>query len=781
MNYSEKFIEKNIAELSREYDKICGANKNLARVVPTYIDSCKPVARRLLYIMYLKDQGKTFRKVATITGDVIGRIHHHGPSSVYSCLVNLAQWWNNNIPLITGDGNFGTVSGDEAGADRYIYAKLSNFAFDCFFADWRESAVDMVLGADEETYEPLYLPAKYPIILLNGTLGIGYGLGANIPPFNFKDVVTATIKLMKNPDADILLIPDSPTGCDIVEGNFKKTVETGSGVYTMRCKYEVDAANNIITILALPYQTTVNSVRARIADIKENNGLPELINMQDHSVSSVDLRLYIRDDVNPYKFMRKLISEVAGLERTYPVNITVIDDFKSYDWSIKKLLIEWIKYRREQKRIIINHKRTNILADQRTNDVKIFLMSEHNLDRTIALFRSSRNRKDIEQRLIDEYKNSEIRMDSLQAKALSDMRLHELTIESYEKCVEYRGELIKELDYVEKILDEDGGIDRLIIDELNEGVKKYGVARRSNVVPYQITVNTDVSGECMLELSSDGMIIRRTSTNVDEEPVPSDINGFAVKVHNDSSFIAVDTKGDFSFISVKELPVDQEVPLLRYIKRPLTDIVALLPYDIDSNACCTLISKNGVIKKFKISEMRPSKKPCIDITKDDKIVRGIITKDIITHKDILIFTQRGYGQRLDPNNIKLTSFAAKGMNGFNLDKDDEIVGCYAIDPNNNYLLYVTMKGKARLNLAEFLPVRDSKRDAMVRLIALNDRDHLLSVIGCNRSDKLQLFFNDGTDETINIKNISEGTMSSPPEKVVSKNMVSTSVLKVKLL
>jgi DNA gyrase subunit A len=692
----------------------------------------------------------------------------------------MAQWWNNNIPLIEGEGNYGSVSGDEAGADRYIQAKLSNFAWAGFFEDWKESAVDMVLGADEETWEPLYLPAKYPIVLLNGCLGIGYGDSSNIPPFNFKEVVEATIKLMKNPDVDILLIPDSPTGCDVVAGNFKKITESGSGIYSMRCKYEIDTAENVIKILALPYQVSVNSIREKIADIKEKNGLPELINMQDLSGKIVDLRLFVRNDVNPYKFMRKLIDEIGGLERSYPVNITVIDDYKSYDWSIRKLLIEWIRYRREQKRVVVNHKRTDLLAEQRTNDVKIFLMSENNLQNVIELFKTSRNKVEIERRLIDEYKNSIIRMDSLQAKTLSEIKGYELSIETYEKCLARRLDLLKELEEIEASLNVENGIDKLIVEELLDGVKRFGHPRKSNVVPYKISVDTEVAGECILQLS-DGVILRKTATNVDEEPLPADINGFAVKVHNDSSFIAIDENGCFAFITVKELPVDQEVPLVRFIKKPLGNIVALLPFDIESNKCCTLISQNGVIKKFKISEMRPSKNPCIDIAKGDKLVKGIVSKDVISHKDILVFTKNGYGQRLDPNDIKLTSFFAKGTNGFKLAQDDEIVGCYSIDGSNQYLLYMTVKGKGRLNLSEYLPVRESKHDTMVRLIVLNERDSLLSVIGCNRTDKLQIFYNDSTNEIIKLKTIPEGTMSSTPEKVVLKNMVSVSVVKVKLI
>lgn len=782
MTFDEKFIDKNIALLCKEYDQIKGANTNISRITADLIDGLKPVQRRTLYIMYLKDQGKKFRKVATIDGEVIGRVHPHGPSSVYDALVGVSQWWNNSIPLIEGEGNFGSIAGDPAGADRYIKAKLSEYAQACFFEDWKDSVVDMTLAFDEETDEPLYLPAKYPNVLLNGCLGIGYGMSCNIPCYNFREVVEACITLMMDPNANIVLIPDSPSGSDVIETDFAKLCEKGNGTYSMRCTYEIDDKSNQIIINTLPYQVSANTIRERIADIKERGGMPELIAMNDMSGKTVDLRLEVRDDVNPYKFMKKLISEVAGLEKGYPVNITVTNDYESFDYSVKQLLLEWVKYRREQKRVVVNHKRTTLLAEQRTNDVKIFLMNKNNLDDTIKIFRTSRNRAEIEQRLIETYRNSEIRMDSLQAKVLSNMRMHELSMDSYEACLKRREELEKEIAEVKKTLDEKNGIDKLIIAELKDGIKRFGTPRKSNVVPYKIQVHSEVEGACILQLSSDGFILRKEATNVYEEPIPTDTNGFAVRVDNDASFILIDDNGYHSYVKVKEIPVDTEVPVNRFMKKSLEgNIVAMLPVDINSDLCCTLISKNGMLKKVRISEMGPSKKPCIALDKDDKLIRGIVTK-ASSAKDILVYTNDGMGQRLDPNAIRITSPTAKGANGFKLSGDDEIVGCFDINPKENqYLLYMTMKGKARLNMIEYLPTRDSKHDSMVRLISLNDRDRLISVIGCNKFDKAQVFFDDGSNETVDISKLEEGTMSSAPVKCVNKNMVTSKVIKAKIM
>ena len=774
----EKFIDKNIAELCTLYSATHGYSINLKRVVPDFIDGLKPVARRSLYIMFLKDQGKVFRKLASISGDITGRVHPHGGVSCEDCIVGMSRWWANTLPLIDGYGNWGNARGDEAAAPRYILAKLSDYAYDCFFSDWKEAAVDMVMAYDGETKEPLYLPAKYPNVLVNGTLGIGYAQSSMIPCFNFKEVIQATIKLIKNEDSHILLIPDSPTGCHIIEGDFQKICDRGIGTYSMRCTYEIDDEHNEIKITSLPYQVTMDTVTEKIADVKEKNGFPELMTMHDYSGTEIDLRLKIRDDVNPYKFLKKLIESVGGLERTYPVNITVTNDYKSYDFSVKGLLLEWINYRREQVRVVVTNKRTGLLAEQRTNDVKIFLLTKDNLTTTIQIFKNSRNRVEIEKNLIAKYHDSEIRMDSLQAKTLSEMKMYELSIESYEKCLARREELYKELKEVEDILNTDNGIDNLIISQLQEGVKKYGIPRKSSVVPKKISISTEVPGNCILQLSSDGIILRKSCSNLDEDPIPSDTNGFATVVDNDNAFVVVDENGKYAFVKVKELPVDQEVPLNRFIRHNLGNIVGLLPYDIDSTQCCVLISANGIIKRIRIADIKPSKRPCIELLDKDKLIRAIVVNNN-TKKDILIYTDKGMGQRFDPNAIKVTSINAKGGEGFRL-VDDSIVGCYLINPDNEFLLYVTKKAKVRLNETKFLPQRVKKQDEMVNLIPIPDRDKLLSVIGVNKKDKVIVYYNDSETEKIEVKNLPVSTMSMAPNKVTKKNTVSSYLVKAKL-
>jgi DNA topoisomerase IV subunit A len=607
------------------------------------------------------------------------------------------------------------------------------------------------------------------------------GMSTNLPAFNFREVIEVTIGLMKNPKMNVVLIPDSPTGADIIETDFGRLCNRGKGSYMQRCTYEIDPEANIITITSLPDTIFADGIRSKVVDIKERNGLPEIVSMNDLSGKKINMEFILRDDVNPYKFIKKLIKEIAGLEKVYPVNVTVSNDYQSIDYSIKDLLLEWIRYRREQKRTVLTNKRQRLFSEQRINDIKIFILNKDNLEETIKIFRTSRNLEEIQKNLLQRYHNTPVQMDSVQAKTLSNMRFHELSIESYEKCLSRRDEILEELNEVEETLNSKDGVDKVIIAELRDGIKRFGTDRRSNVVPYNIDITSDHEGYCVLQLSGDGNITRRIATNADEEPIPLDTNGFAVLIDNESAFILIDDLGYHSFIRSKDIPFDTEVPVNRYLKKPLHGkIIAMLP--AGSDKCCTLVSKKGIMKRIIISDLVPSKKPCISLDDNDRLVKGLVFNQNSV-KELLIYTKLGFGQRVDNNSIRITSPSAKGMPGFKFRKDDEIIGIFSISPEENeYLLYTTIKGKSRLNNIKYLPIRESKHDKMVSLISLPDRDKLFSVIGCNKYDKATLFFADGTSEDININKIKESTMSEPPKKYVKKDMVPTSsnVVKVKL-
>lgn len=776
------YPERDVASLAFEYDMVHAVNVNLARMSTDLIDGLKNVQRRILYVMYKNGNHTKYRKLSNIDGDVFGKAHPHSPDAIYGAIVKMAQPWRNLIPFIDGSGNFGTIAGDVSGADRYISARLSEFAYDCFFSEFEDANVYMEAPYDESTNfpRPLALPAKYPVVLLNGSKGIGIGASTDVPAFNFREIIDATITLMKNPNARITLIPESTSYASIVESDFGRMCESSRGSYTERCTYEIDDVNNIIIFTSLPENVESRDVTTKLSSLMETN-MPEIISVDDESKERIRIVVGVRHDVNPYKLLKRLISKdlVPGLEANVTWKLSITYERKTIDYSITDLLASWINWRREQANVIIMKRRSRLMAMYRYNEVKIFILRPENLNETVNLYRAS-NREDIESKLIKKYGNSEIRMDSYLAHSLSGLRMYELTKDSYQECLDLRERLKKELAELEEINNTENGIDKYIIAQLREGAKKYGTPRRSNVVPKKISVTNEVEGTCILQLSSNGTILRKLATNVDMEPVPSDSDGFACMVDNDSSFILINEFGNHSFIRVKDIPLDTELPVMRFAKFSLPgQIIGMLPINFDQTNHCILISKHGMIKRINIRDIMPSKKPLITLEPGDSLNRGIVIT-AKSSKEILIYTKNGMGQRLHPGSIRLTLPTAKGGTGFKLDPNDEIIGCFAVSPEKDYLLYTTQNGKMRLNNNSYLPSRKSKHDEMVQLISLG-RDKLISVIGCNKHDIARVFFNDGTSEDIEIKYIPESTMSSPPVKQTKKNSVSFNVIKVRII
>ena len=463
---------------------------------------------------------------------------------------------------------------------------------------------------------------------------------------------------------------------------------------------------------------------------------------------------------------------VAGLEKSFSVNMSVTNDFMSFDLSVKEILLQWIKYRCDQKRVVISNKRTNLLYEQRINDIKLFIMNKNNLEKTIAIFKNGLNRKSIEKTLIETYKNSVIKMDSLQAQALSEMKMYELSKEYYQKYLNKKEELIKEIDKVEKILNEENGITNIIITELTEGAKKFGSPRKSNVVDEEIKSTVDIDSYCILQIS-DGVVNRTAVTNVDEEPIPNDPNGFAIKAEDHSQFIVIDENGLYSFIKVNEIPLGIDVPLVHFLHQKLSKIIAIISTE-DLSKSCLLVTKMGYIKALSLDSFAPSRtKPCIKLRDKDKLIKGILLNQN-SDKDLIIYTKEGFGQRF---NFK-TSSKFSGQPLIILNKDDEVCGCFIINgKEKDLLLYITSRGKVRLNLSKYLPQRGSIKEEKVNLIPLSSSDSLVAIIACNNFDSFKIFFDDFSCRELKVSDLKPTTMSSEPEQIFPKGK---KIVKIKL-
>lgn len=765
-----KIVKRNIADACEEYVKVFGANKNLYRVIPSFIDGLKPVGRRILYAMYQHGHKPTSdrSKVSTIVGDTM-HFHPHGDRSIQDVVVGMGQSFANNALLIDPKGNFGSLAGDEAAAGRYINARLSKYAWKCFFEDFEDSNVDMKETYTGKEMEPEFLPAKYPHALLNGTLGIGYGLASNIPPYNLKEVFEATIKLIENPEAKIYLIPDSPTCSTILDdGNFEEISNTGMGSYKMRGNIQVDEINNVITIVDVPFQTNLDNIIKKIINMKTE--FPEMLRLSNESnkENGIRCKISLRNDTNPYDFVERLYKKGTGLERAYPVNIKLIDDYMDYDFSIKSFLLEWIEYRRDIKRSSYNNILVKLMEKKHINEIMLFILNKDNAENTISMIKNSRNRSESIERLMEAYD-----ITSLQAGSIINMGLSAFTKDAYETYKERKHALKEDIKRNEYILDHEECIDDIIKEELLEGIKLFGEKRKSpviNMAKKKAIANTNhvvaisVDGYCK-KLDDETESVGKVGKNNDQFVV--------MKLNNRDTILVFDKTGRVSKVPVSAIPNvesdDFGIDLRRYFTID-NDIVMMLkePDDMvdDRGMFITFITRNGLVKKTPLGEFKKIKdfKMGITLEIDDELISvTAVTED--TSKDIIIFTNKGNGIRIDINEIKSYGRLAKGLRHINLEDGEYVVGSNKIEPSKKLLLYITEKGKVKLTETRYFPTM-KRKDEMLSLISLDSNDSLVGILSVGKNQDVLIRKKYSDIQILNTSDIEISTRASKAKKMI---------------
>lgn len=766
-----KIIKRNISDACEEYIKRFGANKNLYRVIPSMIDGLKPVSRRIMYAMYIKGHKPRSNrtKVATIVGDTM-HFHPHGDASITDVIIGMGQSFNNNAMLIDPKGNYGSLAGDEAAAARYINARLSEYAWKCFFEDYKDSNVDTKETYTGETTEPEFLPARYPHALINGTLGIGYALASNIPPYNVKEVFDATIKLIKNPDAKIYILPDSPTGSTIVDdGQFEKVCETGSGSYRMRGNVKVDEVNNIISILDVPYQTNLFDILKKIVAMKKD--FPEMLRIsnQSNKENGIKCHIYLKSDANPYDFVEKLYKKKTGLEESYPINIKLIDDYADYDFSIKGFLTEWIEYRRDIKRSSYNNILVRLMEQKHINDIMLFIMNEDNAEKTVNIMRKSRNKAESIERLVKTYD-----ITSLQAASIYGMGMGAFNIDAYESYKAKKAMLDEQIKRNEEILDNDDLIDDIIIEELKEGIKLFGVPRKSPVI--NLAKKKDIPDtNHIVAISVDGHCKKLAEGVTNVGRVGKNNEQFvAMMLNNRDNILVFDKTGRVSKVSISTIPIveneDTGVSLKRYFTIE-NDIVMMLkePNEMtnDKDMFITFITKNGYVKKTPLSEFKKIKdfKMGIKLDEGDELVSvAAVSGD--TSKDMIIFTNKGNGIRIDINEIKSYGRQARGLKHVTLGEDEHVIGSNKIEPSKKFLLYITQQGKVKMTETKYFP-KMKRKDETLSLITLDEGDELVGIISVRNDQEVVVNKKYAQPQVIDTSQIEVSTRVAKAKKIIT--------------
>ena len=746
-----------LGELAKRYYCLYGINVNLARAIPALVDGLKPIHRRILYTVY-----NNYRKEQFTVGSAIGDVMHlsaHGDQGMGQIFAAMAQDFSNNIPYLdTSDGgNSGNaVNGNDAASPRYLQMNISNFAVDVFFSEF-DKKVNMIPSYDAKTVEPVSLPAKIPTILLNGSIGIGLGYATDIPPYNLNEVINATIKLIKNPDAKIKLIPDSPTGCDIIILDNEH--------FMFQSSFEIDNRNYEIIFKNTPYGEYLDNIRDRLNEIQDStNPIPEILSGDDESqLIENKIRYVVRcRPCNLYQVLNKLFKRVAGFRSNVSsTNMLVVEpNFKMKNMSVKQILLSWINNRVMEKRAWLQRQLISQTQMFNQNVGKAFMLSPKNLNTTIKLCRQGSDEEEIIQLLV---KNYHPKVSSSQAKLVAEVPLHKLSNKRYEETVAEIKKIETEIERLRTIISTPENIKDEIIKDMEEIKQKYGYPRRSTILN---TGEKEVVNVGVVQTLTDGSVIFSETEN------PEHLSSDVIPI-NGTDVCLIDDKAGYIWVDTTKVPHDKPVTMTSIGRGGAMGKCISIVSNPSNNI--VLLSNKGRIKYMPISRIpsNTARKPLVKLDNDEYIVSALEVPDSLS--DILIYTNNGQGKRIQTTDLnKVSSVDANGqfiINGY------EVAGMFCVNSNKPFLAYVTKLGRIRINHSKFLTAT-KKFGECKPIIKLSPQDDLAAVFCVDKTQKLILHHADSRVSTVNIESLPVLTMAAPPER--PKHVYGVKVVRVTL-
>ena len=741
MNYFDDDIESvEASDVSEIYMCEYGININLQRSIPMINDGVKLVVRRILYMMYLKYRNVGVKGTSLI-GDAL-KIHPHGDLGMGGIISRMCQEFSNNIPLLNAPSNTGNATtGDDYASPRYIInITLSDFAKDVLFDEF-DGKVNMRESSDIAIKEPIALPSKFPIILLNGTSGIGWTLSTDVPPYNLNEIADATIKLLKNPQAKVNLVPDLPTGCDIIVKD--------PNTFIMQSSFEIDPVNYVITIKNTPYLKYLDDIDKALRAIQDSeNKIKEIDDACDESdleAGKVEYVIRCRP-CNLYQLVNTLFRRVPGFRTTISTRnmLVVTPNFRTDHYDVRQILCSWIGHRLREKRNWFLRQLVALGTEYNMNEVKAFLLSPKNLDKTVNVYRSCDEKKDIGPALMKAYPG---KVSSSQGEYMSGIEMYRVTKKEYERTIERMEQLEKEIKRIKDIVKEPEKIKEAIIDEIKEIKQKYGYPRRSKILNLESDTDVNIG---VVQILPEGTILFSETEN--PEHLSSDITPLA-----GDNVCLVDDKGYFLWVDTNKVLHDKPMTLTSIGKQQMGKCVAALSNPDNS---VVLLSNRGRIKFMPITSIptNATKKPLVPLDDDEYIVSVIEVRD--SSQDILVYTSDGMGKRVQISDLNLVkSVDAQGQ--FIVRNDAEVAGMFTINPNKQWLVYVTRLGRIRVNHAKFLNAAKKFGD-LKPIIKLSQQDDLIAVFCTNKEQKITLNHVDSRTTSVNIDSIEPTTMATPP-------------------
>ena len=687
----------------------------VSRALPDVRDGLKPVHRRILYAMQEAGMtsGKPYKKSARIVGEVLGKYHPHGDSSVYDAIVRMAQDFSMRYMLADGHGNFGSVDGDPAAAMRYTEVRMSKIS-ELMLQDIDKDTVDFVPNYDESLKEPSVLPSKYPELLVNGTSGIAVGMATNIPPHNMNEVIDGVLMLIDNPDASVEELmtvikgPDFPTGGLIMgTAGIRDAYTTGRGSVKMRAKAHVETMSNgkpRIVVTELPYQVNKARLIEKIADLareKQIEGITDLRDESDRNGMSIVIEL--RKDVNPDIMLNQLYKHTQ-LQETFGVIMLALVDNQPRVLTLKEVLHYYILH---QEDVITRRTRYELAkAEARAHILEGLTIALDHLDAVITTIRESQTADIARAALMDGFKLSE-----KQAQAILDLRLQRLTGLVREKIEEEYQEVLKKIEWLKSVLADESKIMAIIKEELTQVKAKFGDERRTTITYDMSEMNEEdlIADEDVVVTISHNNYIKRMKLDTynKQNRGGQGILGMSTKEGDFVENILITTthhtilfytsRGRVYYLKAYQIAEASRqargtalINLLKLEKgEKITAVLQVREYNPEK--FLFMATKKGIVKKVQLSEFNTNRKLGVIALKLDDDDELIGVKQTDGQKKIVLGTRNGYAIIFDEEEVRPMGRIARGVKGIKLRAGDEVVGMDTIKRDSE-ILTVTAGG-----------------------------------------------------------------------------------------
>ncbi|EJG85882.1 DNA gyrase subunit A [Streptococcus infantis] len=763
----------------------------VSRALPDVRDGLKPVHRRILYGM--NELGvtpdKPHKKSARITGDVMGKYHPHGDSSIYEAMVRMAQWWSYRYMLVDGHGNFGSMDGDGAAAQRYTEARMSKIALE-MLRDINKNTVDFVDNYDANEREPVVLPARFPNLLVNGATGIAVGMATNIPPHNLGETIDAVKLVMDNPEVttkdlmEVLPGPDFPTGALVMgKSGIHKAYETGKGSIVLRSRTEIEetkTGRERIVVTEFPYMVNKTKVHEHIVRLVQEKRIEGITAVRDESNrEGVRFVIEVRRDASANVILNNLF-KMTQMQTSFGFNMLAIQNGVPKILSLRQILDAYIEHQKE-----VVTRRTQFdkeKAEARAHILEGLLIALDHIDEVIRIIRASETDEEAQAELMSKFKLSE-----RQSQAILDMRLRRLTGLERDKIQSEYDDLIALIADLADILAKPERVAQIIKEELDEVKRKFGDKRRTELMVGEVLTLEDEDlieeSDVLITLSNKGYIKR-----LDQDEFTAQkrggrgVQGTGVK---DDDFVrelvSTSTHDHLLFFTnkgrvyrlkgyeipeygrtAKGLPV---VNLLKLDEGESIQTIINVESERSDDAYIFFTTRAGIVKRTSVKEfanIRQNGLKALNLKDEDELINVLLTQE---DTDIIIGTKLGYAVRFNQSSVRSMSRSATGVKGVNLREGDAVVGARVITDKDEVLI-ITEKGYGKRTVATEYPTKGRAGKGMKTANITDKNGQLAGLLTVKGDEDLMVITDTGVMIRTNVANISQTGRSTMGVKVM---------------